>query len=138
MDWALTAVLVNLFIRQQARKTNNSKYFLIISLKSHFYKLNPHLAIAAQCFTVHAGHAPCYGSAVSFTYVELHKRKKALIPNQHSSHLHEDIQQLDAAAQEGRHRFVSHPDILHTNSPIFTFMEMLSIRILSVNEYIYR
>lgn len=43
-----------------------------------------------------------------------------MIPNQHSSHLHEDIQQLDAAAQEGRHRFVSHPDILHKNSQIFS------------------
>lgn len=51
-----------------------------------------------------------------FTYIVIYKRQRALILNQYSSHLHKDLQQLDTAAQERRHSFVSHPDILHTNT----------------------
>lgn len=35
---------------------------------------------------------------------------------QYSSHLHENLQQLDTAAEERRHGFVSHPNILHINN----------------------
>ena len=50
------------------------------------------------------------------TYIVIYKRQRALIFNQYSSHLHEDLQQLDTAAQERRHSFVSHPDILQAKS----------------------
>lgn len=47
-----------------------------------------------------------------FTYIVIYKRQRAQIFNQDSSHLHEDLQQLDTGAQERRHSFVPHPDIL--------------------------
>lgn len=56
--------------------------------------------------------ASMLGCGTVFTYVEVHKRQRGLIFKQHSSHLHEDLQQLDAAAQEGRHGFVSHSHVL--------------------------
>lgn len=65
-----------------------------------------------------------------FTYIVIYKRERGLILNQYSSHLHEDLQQLDTAAQERRHGFVSHPDILHTNTHgltvlVFSLMQLL-------------
>lgn len=55
-----------------------------------------------------------------FTYIERDKRQRAMILNQQSSHLHEDLQQLDAAAQKKRHGFVSNPDILRTEAQLLS------------------
>lgn len=57
------------------------------------------------------------GLGVLCTHGVVDKRQRTANQIQLVSHLHEDLQQRHAAAQEGSHSAVTHPHVLHTQLP---------------------